>query len=242
MPAVDAAHPLEAGQVMAEESIFSQSASESIDRESDAFFCLDDGSVYRGWSFGAPIPRSGEVVFNTGMVGYPESLTDPSYRGQILILTYPLVGNYGVPDDSVDDWGLPLHFESNAIQVSGLIVLNYSHHPSHYSSSRSLSQWLTQHRIPALYGIDTRALTKKIRDKGAMLGKIVFQEADITAFPISDPNHTNLVAEVSRTKCQTYGNGRVKILAIGTQHTHSHTATQQHSTGTGGRTCKALVS
>ena len=126
---VDDAQPLQAGQQMAEESIFSQSASESIDREADGFFCLADGSVYRGWSFGAALPRSGEVVFNTGMVGYPESLTDPSYRGQILILTYPLVGNYGVPDDGVDDFGLPLHFESDAIHVSGLIVLNYSHHP-----------------------------------------------------------------------------------------------------------------
>ena len=214
MPDVDAGQSLQSGQAMAEESIFSQSASESIDRESDAFFCLDDGSVYRGWSFGAPIPRSGEVVFNTGMVGYPESLTDPSYRGQILILTYPLVGNYGVPDDSVDEFGLPLHFESNAIHVSGLIVLNYSHHPSHYTSSRSLSQWLISHSIPALYGIDTRALTKKIRVKGAMLGKLVFSEADVQAFPLSDPNERNLVAEVSRSRCATYGNGRVKILAI----------------------------
>ena len=228
MPAVDGAQPLEAGQVMAEESIFSQSASESIDREFDAFFCLDDGSVFRGWSFGATSPRSGEVVFNTGMVGYPETLTDPSYRGQILILTYPLVGNYGVPDDSVDEWGLPLHFESNAIHVSGLVVLDYSHYPSHYTSSRSLSQWLIQHGIPALYGVDTRALTKKIRVKGAMLGKLVFQEADVLSYPISDPNQRNLVAEVSRTKCQTYGNGRVKILAIGTLHAPLHT--QPHCT------------
>src|SRR5246127_2160517 len=118
---------------------------------------LQDGSAFAGRVFGFPKSIAGEVVFNTGMVGYPESLTDPSYRGQILVLTYPLVGNYGVPDDSEDEWGLPKYFESREIHVSGLIVLNYSHHPSHYTSSRSLSQWLIQHRIPALYGIDTRA-------------------------------------------------------------------------------------
>ena len=210
----DQAQPLPSGSAMADESIFSQSPSESIDRHSDAFFVLEDGSVYRGWSFGATTPRSGEVVFNTGMVGYPESLTDPSYRGQILILTYPLVGNYGVPDDSVDEYGLPLHFESHSIHVSGLIVLGYSHHPSHYTSARSLSQWLQLHDVPALYGIDTRALTKKIRVHGAMLGKIVFTQPDILSFPISDPNARNLVAEVSRVKPATYGHGRVKILAL----------------------------
>ena len=204
-----------AGQAMAEESIDAQSVAESIEREADAYFALEDGSVYRGWSFGAAVPMAGEVVFNTGMVGYPESLTDPSYRGQILVLTYPLVGNYGVPDDSVDELsGLPVHFESGSIHVSGLIVLSYSHQPSHYTSARSLSQWLQQHGVPALYGIDTRALTKKIRIHGAMLGKIVFSAAELQSFPMSDPNRRNLVAEVSRRRCCTYGNGRIKVLAI----------------------------
>ena len=141
---------------------------------------------YKGWSFGAPTPRSGEVVFNTGMVGYPESLTDPSYRGQILVLTYPLVGNYGVPNDDVDEHGLSKHFESSMIHVTGLIVLNYSHHPSHYSSHRSLSQWLQQHNIPALYGIGPPALvTKRIRVEGAMLGKIVFASEGRHQLPYS---------------------------------------------------------
>ena len=111
------------------------------------------------------------------MVGYPESLTDPSYRGQLLVLTYPIVGNYGVPEDGDDEYGLPKYFESDRVQVSALIVADYSHHHSHWSSRRSLSQWLTQQRVPALYGIDTRLLTKKIREKGALRAKIEFDES-----------------------------------------------------------------
>ena len=210
----DESQPLAAGHPMAEQSIYSQSAQESITREPDGYFTLSDGTTYRGYSFGAPSPMAGEVVFNTGMVGYPESLTDPSYRGQILVLTYPLVGNYGVPDDSVDESGISKNFESDAIHVSGLIVLNYSHHPSHYTSSRSLSDWLQQHKVPALYGIDTRAVTKKIRVEGAMLGKITFTQHDSIHFPLHDPNTTNLVAAVSRRQPVVYGTGAIRILAV----------------------------
>ena len=111
---------------------------------------------------------SGEVVFNTGMVGYPEALTDPSYRGQILVLTYPLIGNYGVPDDGVkDEHGLPLYFESSDIHISGLIVSSYSWEHSHWTAQKSLSEWLIDKGIPAMYGIDTRALTKKLREHGS---------------------------------------------------------------------------
>jgi len=116
---------------------------------------------------------SGEVVFNTGMVGYPEALTDPSYRGQILVLTYPLIGNYGVPDESlVDHHGLPKYFESSSIHISGLIVSSYSWQHSHWAAQKSLSKWLTDNNIPAMYGIDTRELTKKLREHGSILGCI----------------------------------------------------------------------
>ena len=129
---------------------------------------LEDNSIVEGLSFGATTNIAGEVVFSTGMVGYPESLTDPSYTGQILILTYPIVGNYGVPDKT--SW------ESDGIKVSGLIVSNYIDTPSHHQSKKTLSEWLKSENIPALEITDTRYLTQKIREKGTMLGKIVFDK------------------------------------------------------------------
>jgi len=161
------------------------------------------------------------------MVGYPESLTDPSYRGQILVLTYPLIGNYGVPDESeMDELGLPKHFESDQVQVAAIIVANYTPAHSHYEARSSLGQWLQRHNVPALYGVDTRALTKKIRDQGSMLGKVLFDpsQAAADALPFADPNARNLVAEVSRKEPVTYGNGRIKIVAVDwseKQHTHT---------------------
>ena len=116
---------------------------------------LEDGSVFHGFSFGAQKSVAGEVVFNTGMVGYPESLTDPSYYGQILVLTYPLIGNYGVPESKVVD-GLNNWFESIKIRILGLIVSEYSFEYSHWQAQKSLSGWLIEHDVPALYGIDTR--------------------------------------------------------------------------------------
>lgn len=126
-----------------------------------------------GFSFGANLTEltTGEVVFTTGMVGYPEALTDPSYRGQILVLTYPLIGNYGVPDEQeLDELGLPKYMESRQIHISGLVVSTYSWEHSHWTAQRSLAQWLEKHKVPALYGVDTRALTKKLREVGSMLG------------------------------------------------------------------------
>src|SRR5437773_2747785 len=133
---------------------------------------LEDGSLFEGWGFGFPRSISGEVVFNTGMVGYPEALTDPSYRGQILVLTYPLIGNYGVPGQNFSN-NLAVVFESDRIQIAGLIVSESSFSYSHWNATRSLSQWLHEEKVPALTGIDTRALTKYIREKGTMLGKIL---------------------------------------------------------------------
>lgn len=149
---------------------------------------LEDGSFFEGKSFGRTKAISGEVVFSTGMTGYPESLTDPSYKGQILILTYPLIGNYGVPDKK--------YWESDGIKVSGLIVSNYIDTPSHSQSRMTLSTWLKKENIPGLEITDTRFLTQKIRVKGTMLGKIVFNK-DIEFY---DPDKENLVEKVSARK------------------------------------------
>ena len=137
------------------------------------FLNEDGASPIEGRSFGAPVSVSGEVVFNTGMVGYPEALTDPSYRGQILVLTFPLIGNYGVPDDTVtDEYGLPTYFESSTIHVAGLVVSSYSWQHSHWTAQKSLSEWLTKHGVPAMYGVDTRELTKTLREHGSILGRL----------------------------------------------------------------------
>lgn len=155
---------------------------------------LKDGSVFSGFSFGADTGSAGEVVFNTGMVGYPESLTDPSYKGQILVLTYPLIGNYGVPAKDKDSQNILKYFESDKIQVKGLIISDYSREYSHWNAVKSLSDWLKEENIPGIYGIDTRALTKKLREKGTMLGKIVSENSDVEFY---NPNKADLVKEVS---------------------------------------------
>lgn len=149
---------------------------------------LQDGTKFEGKSFGAAKAVPGEVVFTTGMVGYPESMTDPSYAGQILVFTYPLIGNYGVPDKQF--------WESDRIQTAGIIVSTYNDTPSHFLSKMSLGEWLKKEGIPGLEIKDTRLLTQKLRTQGAMLGKIIF-EKDIS---FEDPNKRNLVAEVSTKK------------------------------------------
>jgi len=134
---------------------------------------LEDGSVFQGFSFGHPESIAGEVVFNTGMVGYPESLTDPSYAGQILVITFPLIGNYGVPSDERDSLDLLKHFESERIHVRAVVVSDYSFVASHYMATKTLGEWLKEQKIPAIYGIDTRAVTKLIRTSGSVPGKVV---------------------------------------------------------------------
>ncbi|MBI2196037.1 glutamine-hydrolyzing carbamoyl-phosphate synthase small subunit [Candidatus Daviesbacteria bacterium] len=173
---------------------------------------LSDGTVFLGESFGKEVATSGEVVFNTGMVGYPESLTDPSYFGQILVLTYPLQGNYGVPGKKF--------WESKKIQVKGLIVQNYIDHPSHFESQKTLGEWLKDEGIPALQGIDTRELTTKLRKHGVMLGRIEVesrvknlesrnQQSRLstlaTSDSIYDPNKENILPYVSCKKVEVYG-------------------------------------
>lgn len=166
---------------------------------------LSDGSFFLGQSFGFEGSTCGEVVFNTGMVGYPESLTDPSYFGQILVLTYPLQGNYGVP---VKDF-----WESNKIRVKGLIVQNYISKPSHFESQKTLGEWLKEEKIPALQGIDTRALTIKLRDHGVMLGKIELNGKS-SSQPQYDPNRENVLPFVSIGKVENVGSGKKNIVLI----------------------------
>jgi carbamoyl-phosphate synthase small subunit len=170
---------------------------------------LEDKTEFLGTSFGYDGPISGEVVFNTGMMGYPESFTDPSYKGQILTLTYPLIGNYGVPGNETEN-GILKNFESEKIHISGLIVSEYSERYSHWNAKKSLSDWLIENKVPAIQGIDTRALTKILREKGTMLGKIILDK-DIETY---DPNIDNLVEIVSIKNKKIYGRGKIKILLI----------------------------
>lgn len=163
---------------------------------------LKDGSVCEGQSFGAANPMHGEVVFNTGMIGYVESLTDPSYAGQILVCTYPLIGNYGVPPR--EQW------ESAKVQIAGLVVSEYCAEYSHHDATQSLGELLTASGVPAISGVDTRALTKKLREHGVMLGAIAHTMPDTFA----DPNEDNLVAQVSIKEKQIYGNGPIRIIAV----------------------------
>ena len=170
---------------------------------------LEDGTMFEGEPFGSKSDVAGEVVFNTGMVGYPETMTDPSYKGQIIVFTYPLVGNYGVPSDEVE-YGMNRNFESPKIQVSGIIVSDYSRNYSHWSAVKSLHDWMKENGIPGITSIDTRTLTKKLRTKGVMLGRIQNNEK----IPFSDPNKRNLVSEVSIDKLITYNPGKKKKVIV----------------------------
>lgn len=178
---------------------------------------LADGTVFSGKSFGASLPTEGEVVFNTGMVGYPESLTDPSYKGQILVLTYPLIGNYGVPDESRDEYKMKRFFESDEIQIRGLVVSEYCSEPNHWNSKQSLGEWMKKRNIPGITGIDTRALTQKLRTHGVMLGQMVVNGREPKKI-IKDPNLENLVAQVSMKRPVVYKAAHKKktIIAIDT--------------------------
>ena len=195
-----------------------QSSDDVAKPTAQAMLHLEDGTTLRATSFGCHKSVEGEVVFATGMVGYPESLTDPSYEGQILTMTSPMVGNYGVPDRTVkDEHGLPKYFESDRIHATGLLVQDYSHHYSHWNAASSLGDWLKEEGVPGLCDIDTRMLTKKIRAKGALLGRI---EVDLDA-PAPDfskmvnPNNTHLVDVVSVKEPVVYGKGnKYKILAV----------------------------
>ncbi len=171
---------------------------------------LEDGSVFTGKSFGYEGSIAGEVVFNTAMTGYPESLTDPSYKGQILVLTYPIVGNYGVPHASAEN-DLYKFFESDQLHISALVISDYSAEYSHWNAERSLGDWLKQHRVPGIFDVDTRLITKLLREKGSMLGKVVFEGREPESY---DPNQENLVARVSTGERKVYGTGKYRILLL----------------------------
>ena len=173
---------------------------------------LDDGSVFHGKSFGYEKATAGEVVFNTAMTGYPESLTDPSYSGQLMVLTYPLVGNYGVPPRTFEANGLATFMESEKIHAEAIIVSDYSFEYSHWNAVESLGSWLKDEKVAGIYGIDTRELTKLLREKGSMKGKIVFDAADEIDFV--DPNLINQVDIVSCKEVITYGNGSKKVVLV----------------------------
>ncbi|XP_043962343.1 CAD protein [Gambusia affinis] len=180
-----------------------------------ATLILEDGEKFRGRLFGAKVSVSGEVVFQTGMVGYPEALTDPSYRCQLLTLTYPLIGNYGVPNNKEGEFGLSQWFESSKIHAAALIIGELSEDPSHWSSVKSLDQWLTEHGIPGLQGVDTRCLTKKIREKGTMLGKLVVDGTPEDSIPFDNPDQRNLVQEVSMKEPRVFNpSGSLRITAV----------------------------
>ncbi|MHA1793754.1 MAG: glutamine-hydrolyzing carbamoyl-phosphate synthase small subunit [Promethearchaeota archaeon] len=183
----------------------------------EAALVLKNGMVFKGFGFGASTEVSGEVVFNTSFANYPDSLTDPSYNGQILTLTTPLVGNYGVPSfDLKDKWNIPIYFESNSIKAEGLVVFECCKQPSHHSSVRSLDKWLKDENIPGIEGIDTRKLTKLLRHHGVMLGilkvaeegeSLDLEQLKKKAEQVPDPNITRKLVEEVCVKKNTLYNG-----------------------------------
>lgn len=192
-----------------------------------ATLVLDDGSEFHGFSFGFDKAVAGEVVFNTAMTGYPESLTDPSYAGQLMVLTYPLVGNYGVPPFSIEENDLPTFMESEKIHAEAIIVSDYSEEYSHWNAVESLGDWLKREMIPGITGIDTRALTKKIREHGVMMGRILIDDETgmkyggiaglnmqpgslHVPFEMPDYGSINYVDRVSCKEIITYGEGEGK--------------------------------
>ena len=178
-----------------------------------AVLALEDGTIFRGSGFGARLDVSGEVVFNTSMIGYPELLTDPSYHEQIVVMTYPILGSYGVPPYSLcDEHGLPLHYESDSIKVRGYAIHSLSG-PSHWSSDRKLEDWMEQEKVPGIKGIDTRAVTRKIRTNGTMLGllktsdnEIGLEQVKAELSTLTDPNNRDLVRNVSPSEPIHYVN------------------------------------
>ena len=187
-----------------------------------AVLVLEDGSIFVGSGFGAAKKVSGEIVFSTSMVGYPESLTDPSYKGQILTFTYPLVGNYGVPPYDKEN-GVLKYFESDDIKVTGFVVHELCKHPFHWASTRTLDQWLKDEDVPGIYGIDTRQLTKKLRVKGVMLGILKVCEADEEpnlqkllkeVESVQDPNFTDLAKQVTVKEPLRYSIGGNKLAVV----------------------------
>ena len=176
-----------------------------------AVLLLEDGTVFEGKSFGYDTSTAGEVVFNTAMTGYPESLTDPSYEGQILVTTYPILGNYGVPPRREKD-DVSEYYESDHIHCRAIVAQDYSWDHSHWQADRSLHDWLKEEKIAGIYGIDTRALTKHLREHGSMLGKVIVEGCD--DIPFYNPNLENLVAKVSCKDVEYHGDGDKTVVLV----------------------------
>lgn len=174
---------------------------------------LQDGTKFHGKSFGYDAPVAGEVVFNTAMMGYPESLTDPSYAGQLVTLTFPLVGNYGVPPFTFGAEGLPTFMESDHIHASAIIVSDYSEQYSHWNANESLAEWLKREQVPGITGIDTRELTKVLREHGVMMGQIIFDD-DPTNIPQAQYEGVNFVDRVSCKEIIRYNEGAGKRVVL----------------------------
>lgn len=174
---------------------------------------LSDGTEFHGKSFGYDAPVAGEVVFNTAMMGYPESLTDPSYAGQMLTMTFPLVGNYGVPPFTIEENKIPSFMESNKIYVSALIVSDYSEEYSHWNAVESLASWLKREHVPGITGIDTRELTKLLRENGVLMGKIIFDD-ESENIPEADYEGVNFVDMVSTKQIIKYNEGAGKKVVL----------------------------
>lgn len=174
---------------------------------------LQDGTKFHGKSFGYDAPVAGEVVFNTAMMGYPESLTDPSYAGQLVTLTFPLVGNYGVPPFTFGAEGLPTFMESDHIHASAIIVSDYSEQYSHWNANESLAEWLKREQVPGITGIDTRELTKVLRKHGVMMGQIIFDD-DPTNIPQAQYEGVNFVDRVSCKEIIRYNEGAGKRVVL----------------------------
>jgi carbamoyl-phosphate synthase small subunit len=213
-------------------------AKEHSSKTGKAVLVLEDDSIFAGHGFGAPKKVSGEIVFSTSMVGYPESLTDPSYKGQILTFTYPLIGNYGVPSYVLEN-GVPRYFESESIKARGLVIHELCKHPFHWASTKTLNQWLKDEDIPGIYGIDTRKLTKKLRVKGVMLGILqVCEEGEEPQLEkllkevktLQDPNSKDLVKDVTVKEPVRYDVGANKVAVLidcGIKHGILRTLLQQ---------------
>ena len=174
---------------------------------------LQDGTKFHGKSFGYDAPVAGEVVFNTAMMGYPESLTDPSYAGQLVTLTFPLVGNYGVPPFTFGPEGLPTFMESDHIHASAIIVSDYSEQYSHWNANESLAEWLKREHVPGITGIDTRELTKVLREHGVMMGQIIFDD-EPNNIPQAQYEGVNFVDRVSCKEIIRYNEGAGKRIVL----------------------------
>ena len=182
----------------------------------EAQLILEDGTIFCGWSFGYEADTVGEVVFNTAMTGYPESLTDPSYAGQILVTTFPLIGNYGVPDTGMGSDGLPLFMESDRIHPKALVVADYSEQYSHWNARESLASWLKREKIPAVTGIDTRRLTKVLREHGVMMGRVAIDGVATLSQHSGQEDYgsINWVELVSCKEVITYNKGAGKRVVL----------------------------